>query len=185
MQTDFELWRQMKADDEAAFTQIYNRYWDVAYKAAFNLLRDEQAAMDIVQDVFIWLWHNKTKLQISCLKAYILTAVKFKVLNVIRQGKFRDEILKTFPAHERIGDFTDLGIEVKELKTLIAHFTDKLPEQARKIFHLSRNEHLSHKAIAEQLGISEKTVKNQMNISLKKLRSFLGRMSFWMYLFFM
>jgi len=62
---------------------------------------------------------------------------------------------------------------------VITQFIETLPPRAREIFHLSRNEYLTNKEIAERLDISEKTVENQMTISLKKLKVTLGKMSFW------
>jgi len=184
MQTDEELLSRLVTGDEVAFSELYNKYWTTAYKAAFNATRDEEIAMDVVQDVFVWLWRNKYQLKINDFVPYLLTAVRFKVLNAIRQGKFRDEVLKSFPKEEIGVSFTDIAFELKELKAMIDQFVETLPDQARKIFILSRNEHLSNKEIAEKMGISEKTVKNQMTISLKKLRNSLGRMSFWIYFFF-
>jgi RNA polymerase sigma-70 factor (family 1) len=181
---DMELVDFLKSGDEAAFTEIYNRHWQSAYRAAFNVLKDEEACLDVLQDVFVWLWQNREQLAIGSLKPYLITAVKFKMLNVIRQGKFRAEVIAGLKLNEEALTFVDSSIEVKELKAIIDQFVEELPAQAQKIFHLSRNEHLSHREIAEQMGLSEKTVKNQMNISLKKLRTSLGRMNFWMYFFF-
>lgn len=181
--SDDQLTGLLKSGDQAAFTEIYNRYWLAAYRSAFNILKDDEACLDVVQDVFVWLWHNRGQLNIANLKPYLITAVKFKMLNVIRQGKFRADVIADLKVDETALTFVDSSYEVKELKAIIDRFVEELPTQAQKIFHLSRNEHLSHREIAERLGLSEKTVKNQMNISLKKLRTSLGKMNFWMYFF--
>ncbi|MDB5158827.1 MAG: polymerase sigma-70 factor [Mucilaginibacter sp.] len=181
---DQELISLLIQSDHAAYTEIYNRYWQTAYRAALNVLKDEDTCLDIVQDVFVWLWNNREKLAIISLKPYLITAVKFKMLNVIRNGKFKEEAIKVMQASEISLSFIENSIEVKELKSIIEQFTETLPEQAKKIFHLSRNEHLTHKQIAEQLELSEKTVKNQINISLKRLKTSLGRMSFWVIFIF-
>jgi RNA polymerase sigma-70 factor (family 1) len=172
--TDAELLQLLHQGDQLAFTEIYNRYWLVAYRSAFQILKDEDACMDVLQDVFVWLWQNHHKVAIQALKAYLLTAVKFKMLNVIRQGRIKELIYSEIKVveHELQND-----IEVKELMQMIADFADTLPPQAKQIFQLSRYEHLSNKEIASKMGITEKTVKNQINISLKKLRSSLGKLS--------
>jgi len=182
--SDSELVDYLRSGDKAAFTEIYNRHWQSAYRSAFNVLKDDEACLDVVQDVFVWLWQNREQLSIISLKPYLITAVKFKMLNVIRQGKFRAEIIAELGFDKEGLTFAESSLEVKELKAIIDQFVEDLPAQAQKIFHLSRNEHLSHKEIAQQMGLSEKTVKNQMNISLKKLRTSLGRMNFWMCFFF-
>jgi RNA polymerase sigma-70 factor (family 1) len=177
--TDQELMDLLKGGDRNAFTEIYNRYWQAAYRSSFRILNDDEACMDVVQDVFVWLWEHREQLKISVLKSYILTAVKFKMLNVIRQGKMKDVVYGEVFGEEP-GYSVEHNVEVRELMEIIAKFADELPAQARQIFRMSRYEHLSNKEIALRMGISEKTVKNQINISLKKLRSTLGRMSFWM-----
>jgi len=175
--TDQELVALLKQGDDAAFTEIYNRYWYAAYQSSFKIIDDDEACTDVVQDVFVWLWENRERSDIHSLKSYLLTAVKFKMLNLIRQGKMKAAY------QEAVVDEADhsqeQNAEVKELMRIIADFAKTLPGQARQIFYLSRFEHLSNKEIAQKMGISEKTVKNQINISLKKLRTTLGRMSFW------
>ncbi|RYE28559.1 MAG: RNA polymerase sigma-70 factor [Sphingobacteriales bacterium] len=175
--TDLELLPLLKGGDRAAFTEIYNRYWLVAYRSAMHILRDEDACMDVLQDVFVWLWQHREQQQINSLKPYILTAVKFKMLNVIRQGKIKEFAHSKIKFEEEYQ--SDTNIEVKELMQMINEFADGLPSQAKQIFQMSRYEHLSNKEIALKMGITEKTVKNQINISLRKLKSNLGRMSFW------
>lgn len=177
--TDQQLLPLLNQGDRAAFTEIYNRYWLVAYRSALHVLDDEESCMDVIQDVFVWLWQHHEQIQINSLKAYIITAVKFKILNVIRQGKLKNTV------HSKIFNEEyepESNIEVKELKRMIEEFVDDLPPQAKQIFHMSRYEHLSNKEIALKMGISEKTVKNQINISLKKLKSSLGRTSVWFFL---
>lgn len=173
------LLRSTHAEGHAAFTEIYNRYWQMAYRSAYNILDDEEACMDVLQDVFVWLWKNHEGQNINSIKAYLLTAVKFKMLNVIRQGKLKEKAYTIALPDE--ADPADLqsDLEVKELMRMIDDFTDKLPSQAQQIFRLSRYEQLSNKEIAIKMGLSEKTVKNQLNISLKKLKTTMGRMSFW------
>lgn len=177
--TDQQLLLLLNEGDRVAFTEIYNRYWLAAYRSAIQVLNDEDACMDVIQDVFVWLWQNHEQLHIHSLKAYIITAVKFKMLNVIRQGKLKDSVHSKIFIEEYE---PENNIEVKELMKMIEEFANALPPQAKQIFHMSRYEHLSNKEIALKLGITEKTVKNQINISLKKLKSSMGRMSAWFFL---
>lgn len=174
---DEDLLCSMKEGDEKALSEIYFRYWKALYKVAFNILEDDAACMDVVKDVFVWLWNNHEKTEIVCLKAYLLTAVKFKMLNVIRREKIRKEAIKKYeeiaPACNTQGNI----LEVKELQDMIEKFVKNLPPQAGKIFQLSRDQQLTHKEIAQRLSLSEKTVRNQINLSLKKLRVELHRHS--------
>lgn len=173
--TDEELLTLLKGSDEGAFAEIYNRYTEILYRFAYNILQDENECTDAIQEVFIWLWNNREKLQITVLKYYLLAAVKHKLARAIRNSKRKTEILAAHPLVNQ--SFTDESLELKELKAIITLFTASLPPRARKIFDLSRNEYLTNKEISSQLGISEKTVENQMTITLRKLKQALG--SFW------
>lgn len=174
----------LKQGDKDAFTTIYNYYWETLYKAAFNILHDENSCLDIVHDVFVWLWSHREELEIATLGSYLRTAVKFKMLNVIRNEKIRQAAIERYNSIATSDYSEEVTLEVKELQDMIDTFIRTLPEQAGRIFRLSRNEQLSHKEIAQQLHLSEGTVKKQINISLKKLRIALSRhISLWTGLF--
>ncbi|MBE9602859.1 RNA polymerase sigma-70 factor [Pedobacter sp. MC2016-24] len=170
-------------NDATAFNEIYERYWSVLYRAAFNVLKEEEACLDVVQDVFVWFWENRTVLKINSVKAYLLVAVKYKVANYIRNGKVRASFYERIPKVALDEEFPDEVLEIKELKEMIARFIISLPERCREVFELSRNEHLSNKEIALRLGITEKTVENQINKALKQLRKQLGRLSAFIFIY--
>ncbi|WP_036603868.1 RNA polymerase sigma-70 factor [Olivibacter sitiensis] len=175
---DNELLLKLRFDDQNAFEEIYRRYWSDMFHAAYNLLREREACMDIVQELFVWLWEHRNSLNVASLRPYLMAAVKFKVANYIKKGKVRssffDQIKEMEEPYELI---EDSNMEVKEMMTIINHFTNQLPEKCRDIFILSRHEELSNKEIAERLNISVKTVENQITIALRKLRSSLKRIS--------
>lgn len=175
--SDQELTIQLKEGSRAAFNQIYYRYSESLYRYAFNIVKDEDECTDAIQEVFIWLWSNREKVQINALNGYLSAAVKYKLMRVIQQSKRRAEILAQRP--ELSHSFIDNSLEIRELQTVINDFIHTLPPKARQIFELSRNEYLSNKEIAEKMGISTKTVENQMTITLKKLKKNLGAMYFW------
>jgi len=177
--TDIELASFLREGDKAAFSEIYHRYWEGLHRSAFAVLKDSSACDDLLQEIFVWLWLNREKHHVSSFEPYLRAAVKYKVANIIRHGKIRATYyLHSLSSFEQSFVETE-NVETKELKEIITKFSNSLPEKARKIFRMSRFEYLSNKEIAEQLGISEKTVENQMNINLKKLRVSLRKMSFW------
>ncbi|MGH2645567.1 MAG: RNA polymerase sigma-70 factor [Chitinophagaceae bacterium] len=175
--TDEQLLELLKTGNEEAFTEIYQRYAETLYRFAWNILQEEDECADAVQEVFIWFWENRQKLQVTVLKYYLLAAVKYKLIKSIRNSKRREDILSARP--EKLSSYEEEGIELKELKAIIYHFTEELPPRAKEIFHLSRDEYMSNREIASRLHISEKTVENQITITLKKLRRTLGHLSFW------
>ncbi len=175
--TDSDLIALLKSDRSAVFSEIYNRHWETLYQSAFNILKDKDCCLDIVQDVFISLWKNEN-LNIVSLRGYLIAAVKYQVANYLRHGKVKQFFFEEVQQSHQHSAFFDTSLEVKELKEIIYHFTNALPERSRLIFKMSRNEHMTNKQISEELGISEKTVENQITIVLRKLRMKLGSKSF-------
>jgi RNA polymerase sigma-70 factor (family 1) len=171
--SDQELIKLLTDGHHEAFNMIFIRHWENLYKSAFYVLRDPEACKDILQDVFIWLWKNRQTLQIQSLQAYLKTAVKFKVANYIHSGKIRDSFYNQLaqstsfassPSSEELS-------EIKELNALIQNVIALLPDKCRQIYQMKRVEQLSNQEIADRLGISIKTVENQMTIALRRIRS--------------
>jgi RNA polymerase sigma-70 factor (family 1) len=175
--SDQQLASLLKEGDELAFTEIYNRHWKFLFSAAYNALRHKEDSLDICQSVFMWVWENHKSITITTnLQSYLYTAIKYKVANLIRQGKVRESLLDDVMVSEiRMDEKQEL--EIKELKHFINQLVNELPDKCRDVFLLSREEHLSHKQIAERLGISEKTVDDHITRALKKLRDPLGKMA--------
>ncbi|MET3879269.1 RNA polymerase sigma-70 factor (family 1) [Chitinophaga sp. OAE865] len=174
---DSELLDLMKSGDGAAFDEIYQRYWNILFKSAWYLLQDKAACMDVVQDVFVWLWEHRDHVVLTTLRGYLVMAVRYKAANYLRNNKVRAAFAAESSATGTDGASEEWVLELKELKAIIAGFTDALPSRCREVFYLSRHEHLSNREIASRLGISEKTVENQITTALKKLRVRLGSMS--------
>ncbi|MGB3065626.1 RNA polymerase sigma-70 factor [Sphingobacterium thalpophilum] len=173
---DSDLLHRLSYDHQDAFDEIYKRYWNELFRSAFNVLKDKDACMDIVQEVFIWLWEHRHQINISSLKPYLHTAVKFKVANHIKKGKIRSSFFEQLKDIEEPQQLMEDSLEVKEMMSFIQQFAHQLPNKSREIFLLSRQQHLSNREIAESLNISVKTVENQMTIVLRKLRSSLAKL---------
>ncbi len=137
------------------------------------MLRDGTASADLIQDIFSWFWEKRQTLEVEHLRAYLKAAVKFKIANYIRSGKIREsffeEVSLNHPINAPVN--TDELVEIKELKAIIQKAINELPEKCRQIFLLKREQGLNNFQIAEQLGLSVKTVENQITIALKRIRS--------------
>jgi RNA polymerase sigma-70 factor (family 1) len=177
LHTDSELLDFLKSGNMAAFDEIYQRYWNTLFRSAYYLLEDRAASMDIVQDVFVWLWENRDHVVHTTLKGYLVMAVRYKAANFIRNSKVRTAFIVENTVPEPVQTSEEWKLELKELKAVIASFTETLPSRCKEVFYLSRHEHLSNREIACRLGISEKTVENQLTTALRKLRMRLGSMS--------
>jgi RNA polymerase sigma-70 factor (family 1) len=170
--SDVQLSGLLKSGDHAAFAEIYERYWDFLYGHALKMLRDEAEAQDLVQDLFISLWSKAAQMELNTnLPGYLYISVRHKVLNVIRKRKHDDKFIDLLSSFiERNNDHILEQIDEKELMAGIEKEIRNLPSKMKQVFEYSRKEHLSHKEIATQLGISDKTVKKQIGNAIKIIR---------------
>jgi len=174
---DVELAHLLRQQDQNAFSEIYRRHWHILFLHAYKMIRDEDEAKDIVQDIFAGLWNSSATLNISSsLKGYLYVTVRNRILNRIRQTKSSDDFIGLL-AQQLTGvdeSTTDL-INERELQEIIDNEVNKLPPRMKQVFQLSREHFLTHKQIAEKLGTSEETVKKQISGSLKILRGKLDK----------
>lgn len=170
--SDANLLTLLKSGDRSAFTEIYNRYWSVLYLHARHMLHNRDNARDIVQEVFTTIWSKSADLELSVsLNAYLYKSVRNSILNLIRKEKHESEYIAKLGDFYDKGDFaTDEQVNFNDLKIQIEKEVALLPRKMRMVFELSRNENLTHAEIAEQLQISDLTVKKQINKAIHILR---------------
>ncbi|RZK51952.1 MAG: RNA polymerase sigma-70 factor [Pedobacter sp.] len=176
--TDLDLLALIKKDDKKAFDIIYDRYWSKLYLSAYNILRNKEVVEDCLHEIFINLWIRRDIVEISNLNNYLLKSVRFQVFKSIRDGKSRVDLFEEIVDLNTLSNVEGL-INEKEINGRLDMSIDKLPPKCKEIFILSRKMNLSGKEIAHKLGISEKTVENQITIALKKIRPSLGEFMFW------
>lgn len=170
--SDADLTHLIKTGDHVAFTELYNRYWAVLFQHAVKLLKNEDEAVDIVQDVFSTIWIKRAGLNINTsLKSYLYIAVRNKIVSIIRHHKVHEHYLDSLSGLIEKGVYeTDEKVRFKEFSVQIESEIDKLPAKMKTIFELSRNQGLSHNQIAIKLQISDGTVKKQIYNALKLLK---------------
>lgn len=143
---------------------------------SLKYVKDIETARAIVQDCFIYIWEKRETMdEEKNLKSYITTMVYNRSLNYLRDHKkFDRNILEFEGLMDEKSQMADSGIMAKELKGEIQSAISILPEKCREVFLLSRQENMKYQQIADHLGISIKTVENQMGKALKILRERLG-----------
>ncbi len=165
-------WKEgLSKGSEEAYYLLFYTYFKPLTAFATKLLGDQEAAKDLVQEVFGSLYEKRNDLNIKgSLKSYLFTAVNNKALNEIRQIKLHRahhlEIAyrqnETFPPNK--------DLELADLQAQIDKLIEKLPARCREIFELSRFQKLSNEEIAGRLGLSKRTVETQISIALKHMR---------------
>ncbi|MBC8987841.1 RNA polymerase sigma-70 factor [Pedobacter sp. N36a] len=181
---DIDLVAHLKEGDKAAFTEIYNRYKGLLYIHAYNKLRNQPEADDVVHELFASLWTKRNDLVLKThLSGYLYQAVRNRIIDLISHKKVASEYmvsLQHFIDHSEAQ--TDHLVRANELTALIEKEITALPPKMKAVFELSRKANLSHKEIAVQLNLSESTVKKHVNNALKILRAKFGLVIYLLYI---
>eukprot|EP01035_Chromulina_nebulosa_P014031 gene14031-18573_t len=171
-QNDTELWELVRQGNGNAFKLLFDQYWEKLYLYAFNRLKSEADAQDVVQEVMINIWLRRSSIVIeTTMAAYLHAAVQYEVLaqlsRAIKTAHRKAEIEKDI-----LPDFTSQSdpLLLKELLAVVETEVSRLPEKMQQVYRMSQEENLSIKEIALQLNLSEQTVRNQLNTSHQKLR---------------
>lgn len=173
-----QLLSALRFGHEDALRQIFNRHYPLLLTDIYRLIPDESTCEDLAQELFVDLWNKRESIDIhTSLRAYLRRAAVNKSLNYLKSQKRLQ-----FEDSESLSNMADPGEqnaqrreEKEDLETRLHAAIDTLPEKCRVVFNLSRFEQLSHKEIAEKLGISVKTIENQITKALKVLREALVR----------
>lgn len=174
-QTDKEILELLPVNGDQAMQLMFKKYYTFLTRVLIRVIKDENTVEDLAQDVFLGVWRKRDTININTsLKAYLRRAAVNKALNYIRDRKIRWEDEENHPEMESNMAGANQLLEAEELQTLIDHSIDQLPERCGLVFSLSRFEDMTYQEIADKLGISIKTVENQVSKALKLLRISLG-----------
>jgi RNA polymerase sigma-70 factor (family 1) len=171
--SDQQLCALLKQRDHAAFTEIYNRYWQPMFIYALKRLGDQDQAADVIQDLFTQLWNRAQELQIdTALKSYLFTSVRNQTLNLLaRDKRAEDYSQKLALAFQEGLNTTDQELSFREFSRLLDIEVQNLPPRMLAVYVKNKEQGLSHKTIARDLGISEDSSKTTLSRALTELRS--------------
>ncbi|MGZ3778734.1 MAG: RNA polymerase sigma factor [Mucilaginibacter sp.] len=175
---DSELIGLLRLDDRLAYTEIYDRYALVLLGHAYNKTRNREEAKDMVHEVFTMLWAKRETLQVDYLTGYLFRSVRNIILNQIAHQAVQDKFILSMEQFAASSEVPDYLVREKQLTAIIEREIAALSPKMREVFVLSRKEHLSHKEIADLLGISEQTVSKHVTNALKTLRVKLGVLAY-------
>lgn len=166
--------------EETRFEDIYLSYFSKMKYFAKEYVISEEDAENIVQDVFVELWENKTMLNMHMnLIAYLFTTIKNKCLNHLRHklvvqetaSKLQEEYTISLRMNlDSLEAFDNNLFSDQDIEKIISRALDTLSEKCRTIFIMSKIEGKKQKEIAQELNISINTIETQMGIAYKKLR---------------
>ncbi|WP_316814926.1 RNA polymerase sigma-70 factor [Pedobacter nyackensis] len=159
-------------NDDQAFEQLFKSHFKALHAYANVILKDEDDAEEIVQNMFLKFWEKRELLHVqTSLKAYLYKCVYHDSLNFLKHQKIKTKY-QDFAAYTMNEGHLPASskVEMTELEYNLGLALNELPEQCRTIFQMSRFEELKYREIAERLGLSIKTIENQMGKALRILR---------------
>lgn len=157
------------AHQYSAFQVVFDTWYNALCNYAYSYLKDEDACEDIVQEVFTRIWeHRPNLIGTEEIRYYLFTAVRNNCISQLRKEKKNSTIHWENESSEYIQDKED---KERDYRAQIQKAIDGLPPKCREVFLLSRISNMTYKEIAKSLGISEKTVENQIGKALKLIRA--------------
>ncbi|MGH2644910.1 MAG: RNA polymerase sigma factor [Chitinophagaceae bacterium] len=175
--SDIMLIEEIRKGMVQAFDELYNRYWEKLYLTAYARLGNEEDAKDCVQELFYTIWEKRRDFTLQDnVSAYLFTALRNRIYNIYRYRQVHEKYIRfARDNQDEISIDTEQLMEQEELKAQIEKGIQTLPEKMQEIFRMSRGQGLSIEQVAQKLFLSPQTVKNQLSMALKRLRTKLGK----------
>lgn len=176
-QKEKELVEKLIQGNEKAFCELYATYKQRLIYFAMKFLKSPEFAEDIFQDTFAVIWQTRKFIDPNTsFSSFLFTIMRNRILNTLRNLDHETQ-LKDFIFNQAINTHDDIEEHLfsEEFTEQIDAAMKKLTPRQREIFDMSRNQRMSHKEIAEQLGISPNTVQEHISLALKKLRTYLTK----------
>jgi RNA polymerase sigma-70 factor (ECF subfamily) len=166
--------KELRQGSHRAFNAIYDLYADKVFSFVYSHTKSSQLSEDIVQETFLRLWQNREKIGFDgSLQSLLFTISKHKIIDVFRKQINKSEF-SLFVEYLDEQTYTENEIEKKmsfdEFNNALKISKKLLSERQLEIFELNKEKGKTIKEIASKLDLSEQTVKNQLSISLKKIR---------------
>ncbi|MEM6397250.1 MAG: RNA polymerase sigma-70 factor [Bacteroidota bacterium] len=173
--SDLQLFERLRQGESQALDALFRQYYADCCRSAERILRDPAAAEDVVQELFLNLWKKRNTLpQIDEPRAYLLRSARNRSLNWLRDRSKMPQTDGELPDIPTAANQPTSQLELNELQARVDAAIDSLPERCRLVYVLCRLEEMPRDEVAQKLGISVKTVENQMTRAYKFLRQYLS-----------
>lgn len=171
MQIEKKVVELLRIGDVDAFEKVFFTFADRLYYFSYRYLRNQHDAEEVVQDVFVKLWENRSNLneQLS-LSGYIFTIARNTIFNQNRK-KVNEKAYQEYVIGflDNFSSKTEDDLIYSDIKEIVDKVVDELPPQRKLIYRMSREKGLSYKEIAQELDLSERTVEAHIRLALKTL----------------
>ena len=179
---DRETFQGIHQGDARAFESLFLAYAGPLIAYARTIVHDTATAEELVQEVFLYLWANRTTLDVTTsVRAYLYTSARNRALNYRRHEQLEQETISRFDSTDEHPEMsqgaadTAASLSDAELGAAIERAIERLPRRTREVLRLRWYHHLTQSEIAETLGVSIKTVESQMRNAFHAMRRELQR----------
>lgn len=165
------LIENLKKGEEEAYIYLVDKYHRRLHAYVLTLTDNHTFAQDIVQKVFLKTWQFRKKLNSNfSIQSFLYKSTYNEFVNTYKKDQAVMSLQMRY--YESLTEIVEVANDtsIQKMITLVTNEIEKLPPKCRQIFSLSKKEGLSNMEIAEYLGISPKTVENQISKAFKVLR---------------
>ena len=177
-ETETQLIERTRGGDGGAFRLLFEKYQPILFRSVLYSLQDVDTAHDVVQETFVRLWNRRSSLQLHLPLLGLLFRISRNLVLDLAKHKVVEQKLEADipPSLRPPTDDPAESLHLRMLEEKVAEVVrTKLPPKCREVFLLSRVEEMPNADISKHLGISVKTVENQITRGLKLLRRHLRR----------
>lgn len=162
-----------ESTERAEFEKLFRTYYATLVTFAAGMAGSTDAAEDLVQEVFVAIWRRRADMAPATVpRAYLYKAVRHRALNALRHDRVARD--STPPPEQSFVPSAEDDLIHGEVELAVRAAISRLPDRARLMFTLSRDEGLTYAEIARVTGVSVKTVETQMGRALRALRESLA-----------
>lgn len=166
-----ELLEALAEGDRSAYKALFLDYYPKVKGFAYVLLKNSGDAEDMVQEIFLRIWTDRERLaDVRNFGAYVHVLTRNAIYNLIESRQIKQNHLQNYEAIEVENVSAHDQLVAQDLSLLIEIVVSRMPVQRQTVYRMSRDEGKSNQEIAEQLGLSKKTVENHLNLALKTIR---------------
>lgn len=176
LKTETELVKELKDGFTSAYDELFNTYGNRVYKFAFSILKSREDSEEIVQDTFFKIWEKRRTIDHEqSFKSFLFTIAYNNIMTKFREKakekKYREYFITNASDHYD----QEESILFDDIQNQVQKIIDRLPPRRKQIFILRKENNLTYKEIAGKLGISSKTVENNINLAIKYIKTQIGK----------